>query len=133
MLPRPRAIRGRVNAARGISRRAIFECEGPIRKAVCRIASGVDIKNHTFLSNISGGWWRCVPQRGASRSGHGHRAGPTRIRREPGGAESIRRQGLEAEAGSSAPGVAHIFHMKAAAEPCKRVHGGGFMEARPEW
>jgi len=48
-------------------------------------------------------------------------------------AESIRADKVwEAEQGFIRAWVAHIFHMKAAAEPFKRVHGGGTWKPRPE-
>jgi len=95
---------------------------------------GVDIKTTPFLSNIFRRLVAVCLKRGAVPIGGMATALPNpdpEVNRVA--AESIRADKVwEAEQGFIRAWVAHIFHMKAAAEPFKRVHGGGTWKPRPE-
>ncbi len=95
---------------------------------------GVDIKTTPFLANIFRRLVAVCLKRGAVPIGGMATALPNpdpEVNRVA--AEAIRADKVwEAEQGFIRAWVAHIFHMKAAAEPFKRVHGDGSWKPKPE-
>ncbi len=95
---------------------------------------GVDIKTTPFLSNIFRRLVAVCLKHGAVPIGGMATALPNpdpEVNRVA--AESIKADKVwEAEQGFIRAWVAHIFHMKTAAEPFKRVHGSGTWKPRPE-
>jgi malate synthase len=123
-----------LNAARWDLKASIFEFVMADPNAVWPDRFGVDIKTTPFLSNIFRRLVAVCLKRGAVPIGGMATALPNpdpEVNRVA--AESIRADKIwEAEQGFIRAWVAHIFHMKAAAEPFKRVHGGGTWKPRPE-
>ena len=123
-----------LNAARWDLKASIFEFVMADPKAVWPDRFGVDIKTTPFLSNIFRRLVAVCLKRGAVPIGGMATALPNpdpEVNRVA--AESIRADKVwEAEQGFIRAWVAHIFHMKAAAEPFKRVHGGGSWKPKPE-
>ncbi|HTI52910.1 MAG TPA: hypothetical protein VMC04_01670 [Verrucomicrobiae bacterium] len=123
-----------LNAARWDLKASIFEFVMADPDAVWPDRFGVDIKTTPFLSNIFRRLVAVCLKRGAVPIGGMATALPNpdpEVNRVA--AESIRADKVwEAEQGFIRAWVAHIFHMKAAAEPFKRVHGSGTWKPRPE-
>src|SRR6266481_5894013 len=123
-----------LNAARWDLKASIFEFVMADPKSVWPDRFGVDIKTTPFLANIFRRLVAICLKRGAVPIGGMATALPNpdpEVNRVA--AESIRADKVwEAEQGFIRAWVAHIFHMKAAAEPFKRVHGGGTWKPRPE-
>jgi malate synthase len=123
-----------LNAARWDLKASIFEFVMADPNAVWPDRFGVDIKTTPFLSNIFRRLVAVCLKRGAVPIGGMATALPNpdpEVNRVA--AESIRADKVwEAEQGFIRAWVAHIFHMKAAAEPFKRVHGSGTWKPRPE-
>jgi malate synthase len=123
-----------LNAARWDLKASIFEFVMADGKAVWPDRFGVDIKTTPFLANIFRRLVAVCLKRGAVPIGGMATALPNpdpEVNRVA--AESIRADKVwEAEQGFIRAWVAHIFHMKAAAEPFKRVHGSGTWKPRPE-
>ncbi len=123
-----------LNAARWDLKASIFEFVMADPKAVWPDRFGVDIKTTPFLADIFRRLVAVCLKRGAVPiGGHGHRAAQPRPGGEPG------RRGVhqadkvwEAEQGFIRAWVAHIFHMKTAADPFKQLHGGGTWKPTPE-
>jgi len=123
-----------LNAARWDLKASIFEFVMADPHAVWPDRFGVDIKTTPFLANIFRRLVAVCLKRGAVPIGGMATALPNpdpEVNRVA--AESIRADKVwEAEQGFIRAWVAHIFHMKAAAEPFKRVHGSGSWKPRPE-
>jgi malate synthase len=123
-----------LNAARWDLKASIFEFVMADPKAVWPDRFGVDIKTTPFLANIFRRLVAVCLKRGAVPIGGMATALPNpdpEVNRVA--AESIRNDKVwEAEQGFIRAWVAHIFHMKTAAEPFKRVHGSGTWRPRPE-
>jgi malate synthase len=123
-----------LNAARWDLKASIFEFVMADPTSVWPDRFGVDIKTTPFLANIFRRLVAVCLKRGAVPIGGMATALPNpdpEVNRVA--AESIRADKIwEAEQGFIRAWVAHIFHMKAAAEPFKRVHGGGAWKPRPE-
>jgi malate synthase len=123
-----------LNAARWDLKASIFEFVMADPHAVWPDRFGVDIKTTPFLANIFRRLVAVCLKRGAVPIGGMATALPNpdpEVNRVA--AESIRADKVwEAEQGFIRAWVAHIFHMKAAAEPFKRVHGSGTWKPRPE-
>lgn len=123
-----------LNAARWDLKASIFEFVMADPGAVWPDRFGVDIKTTPFLANIFRRLVAVCLKRGAVPIGGMATALPNpdpEVNRAA--AESIRADKVwEAEQGFIRAWVAHIFHMKTAADPFKRVHGGGTWKPRPE-
>jgi len=123
-----------LNAARWDLKASIFEFVMADPGAVWPDRFGVDIKTTPFLANIFRRLVAVCLKRGAVPIGGMATALPNpdpEVNRAA--AESIRADKVwEAEQGFIRAWVAHIFHMKTAADPFKRVHGGGTWTPRPE-
>ena len=123
-----------LNAARWDLKASIFEFVMADPEAVWPDRFGVDIKTTPFLANIFRRLVAVCLKRGAVPIGGMATALPNpdpEVNRVA--AESIRNDKVwEAEQGFIRAWVAHIFHMKAAAAPFKRVHGSGTWKPRPE-
>jgi malate synthase len=123
-----------LNAARWDLKASIFEFVMADPKSVWPDRFGVDIKTTPFLSNIFRRLVAVCLKHGAVPIGGMATALPNpdpEVNRVA--AESIKADKVwEAEQGFIRAWVAHIFHMKTAAEPFKRVHGGGGFKPRPE-
>lgn len=116
-----------LNAARWDLKASVFEFVMADPKSVWPDRFGVDIKTTPFLANIFRRLVAVCLKRGAVPIGGMATALPNpdpEVNRVA--AESIKADKVwEAEQGFIRAWVAHIFHMKTAAEPFKRVHGGG--------
>lgn len=116
-----------LNAARWDLKASIFEFVMADPEAVWPDRFGVDVKTTPFIANIFRRLVAVCLKRGAVPIGGMATALPNpdpEVNRVA--AESIRADKVwEAEQGFIRAWVAHIFHMKTAAEPFKRVHGGG--------
>ena len=123
-----------LNAARWDLKASIFEFVMADPQAVWPDRFGVDIKTTPFLANIFRRLVAVCLKRGAVPIGGMATALPNpdpEVNRVA--AESIRNDKIwEAEQGFIRAWVAHIFHMKTAAEPFKRMHGSGTWKPRPE-
>jgi malate synthase len=123
-----------LNAARWDLKASIFEFVMADPHSVWPDRFGVDIKTTPFLSNIFRRLVAVCLKHGAVPIGGMATALPSpdpEVNRVA--AESIKADKVwEAEQGFIRAWVAHIFHMKAAAEPFKRVHGSGAWKPRPE-
>jgi malate synthase len=116
-----------LNAARWDLKASIFEFIMTDPSAVWPDRFGVDIKTTPFLANIFRRLVAICLKRGAVPIGGMATALPNpdpEVNRAA--ADSIRKdKEWEAEQGFIRAWVAHIFHMKTAAEPFKRVHASG--------
>jgi malate synthase len=123
-----------LNAARWDLKASIFEFVMADPNAVWPDRFGVDIKTTPFLSNIFRRLVAVCLKHGAVPIGGMATALPNpdpEVNRVA--AESIKADKVwEAEQGFIRAWVAHIFHMKTAAEPFKRVHGSGTWKPRAE-
>jgi malate synthase len=123
-----------LNAARWDLKASIFEFVMADPKAVWPDRFGVDIKTTPFLANIFRRLVAVCLKRGAVPIGGMATALPNpdpEVNRVA--AESIRNDKVwEAEQGFIRAWVAHIFHMKTAADPFRRVHGAGTWKPQPE-
>ena len=123
-----------LNAARWDLKASIFEFVMADPNSVWPDRFGVDIKTTPFLSNIFRRLVAVCLKHGAVPIGGMATALPNpdpEVNRVA--AESIKADKVwEAEQGFIRAWVAHIFHMKTAAEPFKRVHGSGTWKPRPE-
>jgi malate synthase len=117
-----------LNAARWDLKASIFEFIMTDPAAVWPDRFGVDIKTTPFLANIFRRLVAICLKRGAVPIGGMATALPNpdpEVNRVA--AESIRKdKEWESEQGFIRAWVAHIFHMKTAAEPFKRLHGSGW-------
>jgi malate synthase len=117
-----------LNAARWDLKASIFEFIMTDPKSVWPDRFGVDIKTTPFLANIFRRLVAICLKRGAVPVGGMATALPNpdpEVNRVA--AEAIRKdKEWEAEQGFIRAWVAHIFHMKTAAEPFKRLHGSGW-------
>ncbi len=123
-----------LNAARWDLKASIFEFVMADPDSVWPDRFGVDIKTTPFLSNIFRRLVAVCLKHGAVPIGGMATALPNpdpEVNRVA--AESIKADKVwEAEQGFIRAWVAHIFHMKTAAEPFKRLHAGGAWKPRPE-
>jgi malate synthase len=124
-----------LNAARWDLKASIFEYVMADPKSVWPDRFGVDIKTTPFLSNIFRRLVAVSLKRGAVPVGGMATALPSAdpdVNRAA--AEAIRNDKIwEAEQGFVRAWVAHIFHMKTAADPFRALHGpGSSWTARPE-
>src|SRR5499425_1129723 len=123
-----------LNAARWDLKASIFEFVMADPASVWTDRFGVDIKTTPFIANIFRRLVAVCLKRGAVPIGGMATALPNpdpEVNRVA--AESIRADKVwEAEQGFIRAWVAHIFHMKTAADPFKQVHGGGTWKPRPE-
>ena len=123
-----------LNAARWDLKASIFEFVMADPKAVWPDRFGVDIKTTPFLADIFRRLVAVCLKRGAVPIGGMATALPNpdpEVNRAA--AESIKADKVwEAEQGFIRAWVAHIFHMKTAADPFKQVHGRGTWRPRPE-
>jgi malate synthase len=123
-----------LNAARWDLKASIFEFVMADPKSVWPDRFGVDIKTTPFLANIFRRLVAICLKHGAVPIGGMATALPNpdpEVNRVA--AESIRADKVwEAEQGFIRAWVAHIFHMRTAAEPFRQVHGGGAWRPRPE-
>ena len=123
-----------LNAARWDLKASIFEFVMADPNSVWPDRFGVDIKTTPFLSNIFRRLVAVCLKHGAVPIGGMATALPNpdpEVNRVA--AESIKADKVwEAEQGFIRAWVAHIFHMKTAAEPFKRLHGSGTWKPRPE-
>jgi malate synthase len=124
---------GGLNAARWDLKASIFEFVMADSRSVWPDRFGVDIKTTPFLADIFRRLVAICLRRGAVPIGGMATALPSadpEVNRVA--AEAIRAdKEWEAEQGFIRAWVAHIFHMKTAAEPFKRRHGAGWVP-RPE-
>ena len=122
-----------LNAARWDLKASIFEFVMADSKAVWPDRFGVDIKTTPFLADIFRRLVAICLKRGAVPIGGMATALPSpdpEVNRVA--AEAIRADKIwEAEQGFIRAWVAHIFHMKTAADPFRQVHGGGAWRPRP--
>lgn len=116
-----------LNAARWDLKASIFEFVMTDSKSVWPDRFGVDIKTTPFLANIFRRLVAICLKRGAVPIGGMATALPNpdpEVNRAA--ADAIRKdKEWEAEQGFIRAWVAHIFHMKTAAEPFKRLHAAG--------
>ena len=116
-----------LNAARWDLKASIFEFVMADPEAVWPDRFGVDIKTTPFIADIFRRLVAVCLKRGAVPIGGMATALPSpdpEVNRVA--AESIRADKVwEAEQGFIRAWVAHIFHMKTAADPFRQVHGGG--------
>ncbi len=124
---------GGLNAARWDLKASIFEFVMTDPAAVWPDRFGVDIKTTPFLADIFRRLVAICRKRGAVPVGGMATALPNpdpEVNRVA--AESIRADKVwEAEQGFVRAWVAHIFHMKTAADPFRALHGGGRWTPRP--
>ncbi len=117
-----------LNAARWDLKASIFEFVMADPKSVWPDRFGVDIKTTPFIANIFRRLVAICLKRGAVPIGGMATALPNpdpEVNRVA--AESIRADKIwEAEQGFIRAWVAHIFHMKTAADPFRRLHGAGW-------
>jgi malate synthase len=117
-----------LNAARWDLKASIFEFVMADPKSVWPDRFGVDIKTTPFLANIFRRLVAICLKRGAVPIGGMATALPNPdpdVNRVA--AEAIRADKIwEAEQGFIRAWVAHIFHMKTAADPFRRLHGAGW-------
>jgi malate synthase len=122
---------GGLNAARWDLKASIFEFVMADPRAVWPDRFGVDIKTTPFLADIFRRLVAICLRRGAVPVGGMATALPSadaEVNRVAG--EAIRAdKEWEAQQGFVRAWVAHIFHMKTAAEPFRRLHGGGWKPA----
>ena len=123
-----------LNAARWDLKASIFEFVMADPNSVWPDRFGVDIKTTPFISNIFRRLVAVCLKHGAVPIGGMATALPNpdpEVNRVA--AESIKADKVwEAEQGFIRAWVAHIFHMKTAADPFRKVHGGGTWKPRPE-
>jgi malate synthase len=123
-----------LNAARWDLKASIFEFVMADPASVWPDRFGVDIKTTPFIANIFRRLVAVCLKRGAVPIGGMATALPNpdpEVNRVA--AESIRADKVwEAEQGFIRAWVAHIFHMKTAADPFKQLHGHGTWKPRPE-
>ena len=123
-----------LNAARWDLKASIFEFVMADPNSVWPDRFGVDIKTTPFISNIFRRLVAVCLKHGAVPIGGMATALPNpdpEVNRVA--AESIKADKVwEAEQGFIRAWVAHIFHMKTAADPFRTVHGGGAWKPRPE-
>jgi malate synthase len=123
-----------LNAARWDLKASIFEFVMADPNSVWPDRFGVDIKTTPFISNIFRRLVAVCLKHGAVPIGGMATALPNpdpEVNRVA--AESIKADKVwEAEQGFIRAWVAHIFHMKTAADPFRTVHGGGTWKPRPE-
>jgi malate synthase len=124
-----------LNAARWDLKASIFEFVMADPASVWPDRFGVDIKTTPFIANIFRRLVAVCPKRGAVPIGGMATALPStdpEVNRVAG--EAIRNDKIwEAEQGFIRAWVAHIFHMKTAADPFRKLHGPGSAWApRPE-
>ena len=124
-----------LNAARWDLKASIFEFVMADPKSVWPDRFGVDIKTTPFLADIFRRLVAVCLRRGAVPIGGMATALPSNdpeVNRVAG--ESIRNDKVwEAEQGFIRAWVAHIFHMKTAADPFRKLHGAGSSwKPRPE-
>jgi malate synthase len=124
-----------LNAARWDLKASIFEFVMADPNAVWPDRFGVDIKTTPFLADIFRRLVAICRRRGAVPIGGMATALPSQdpeVNRVAG--ESIKNDKIwEAEQGFIRAWVAHIFHMKTAADPFRALHGkGSTWKARPE-
>jgi len=116
-----------LNAARWDLKASIFEFVMADPKSVWPDRFGVDIKTTPFLANIFRRLVAICRKRGAVPVGGMATALPSNdpeVNRAAG--EAIRNDKIwEAEQGFIRAWVAHIFHMKTAADPFRALHGAG--------
>ncbi|HET7876129.1 MAG TPA: hypothetical protein VFN71_11475 [Methylomirabilota bacterium] len=123
-----------LNAARWDLKASIFEFVMADPKSVWPDRFGVDIKTTPFLADIFRRLVAICLKRGAVPVGGMATALPSA---DPGvnrvAGEAIHKdKEWEAAQGFIRAWVAHIFHMKTAADPFRRVHGSGTWKPRPE-
>src|SRR5262245_6108017 len=122
-----------LNAARWDLKASIFEFVMTDPRSVWPDRFGVDIKSTPFLANIFRRLVAICLKRGAVPIGGMATALPSNdpeVNRVA--AEAIRADKVwEAEQGFIRAWVAHIFHMKTAADPFRQLHGAGW-RPRPE-
>ena len=123
-----------LNAARWDLKASIFEFVMTDPGSVWPDRFGVDIKTTPFIADIFRRLVAVCRKRGAVPIGGMATALPSpdpEVNRVA--AEAIRRDKVwEAEQGFIRAWVAHIFHMKTAADPFREVHGRGAWKPRPE-
>ncbi|HKW96016.1 MAG TPA: hypothetical protein VJX92_29270 [Methylomirabilota bacterium] len=123
-----------LNAARWDLKASIFEFVMADPASVWPDRFGVDIKTTPFIANIFRRLVAVCLKRGAVPIGGMATALPNpdpEVNRVA--AESIKADKVwEAEQGFIRAWVAHIFHMKTAADPFRRLHGGGTWKPRPQ-
>ncbi len=123
-----------LNAARWDLKASIFEFVMADPNSVWPDRFGVDIKTTPFLANIFRRLVAACLKHGAVPIGGMATALPNpdpEVNRVA--AESIKADKVwEAEQGFIRAWVAHIFHMKTAADPFKKVHGSGTWKPKPE-
>ena len=123
-----------LNAARWDLKASIFEFVMADPNSVWPDRFGVDIKTTPFISNIFRRLVAVCLKHGAVPIGGMATALPNpdpEVNRVA--AESIKADKVwEAEQGFIRAWVAHIFHMKTAADPFRKVHGGGTWKPKPE-
>jgi malate synthase len=123
-----------LNAARWDLKASIFEFVMADPNSVWPDRFGVDIKTTPFISNIFRRLVAVCLKHGAVPIGGMATALPNpdpEVNRVA--AESIKADKVwEAEQGFIRAWVAHIFHMKTAADPFRKMHGGGTWKPRPE-
>ena len=121
-----------LNAARWDLKASIFEFVMADPKSVWPDRFGVDIKTTPFLADIFRRLVAVCLRRGAVPIGGMATALPSNdpeVNRVAG--ESIRNDKVwEAEQGFIRAWVAHIFHMKTAADPFRKLHGAGLERGR---
>jgi hypothetical protein len=120
-----------LNAARWDLKASIFEFVMTDPKSVWPDRFGVDVKTTPFLANIFRRLVAICLKRGAVPIGGMATALPNpdpEVNRVAADAISKDKE-WEAEQGFIRAWVAHIFHMKTAAEPFKRLHGSGWKPA----
>jgi len=123
-----------LNAARWDLKASIFEYVMADPKSVWPDRFGVDIKTTPFLSNIFRRLVAISLKRGAVPIGGMATALPNPdpdVNRAAGDAIRADKE-WEARQGFIRAWVAHIFHMKTAADPFKQLIGSGWRPARPE-
>jgi len=123
-----------LNAARWDLKASIFEFVMADPNSVWPDRFGVDIKTTPFISNIFRRLVAVCLKHGAVPIGGMATALPNpdpEVNRVA--AESIKADKVwEAEQGFIRAWVAHIFHMKTAADPFRKVHGSGTWKPKPE-
>lgn len=123
-----------LNAARWDLKASVFEFVMTDPRSVWPDRFGVDIKTTPFLADIFRRLVAICLKRGAVPIGGMATALPNpdpEVNRAA--AEAIKADKIwEAEQGFIRAWVAHIFHMKTAAEPFKQVHGGGAWTPRAD-
>jgi malate synthase len=119
--------------ALGPERPSMFEYVMGDPKAVWPDRFGVDIKTTPFLANIFRRLSPSVSSAAPCRSVAWRRRCRARTPRSTGAAESIRKdKEWEAQQGFIRAWVAHIFHMKTAADPFRQLIASGW-KPTPRW